>query len=106
VQRVPLRAGVSALRRSVPAINPEAGDVQGKLEEAAYLLRIPNRKPWGAMVRGGLGGLGGGGPPAQCGWGARGARGGCVAPRPRPPAPIHWNLQTVNTVLKPHIERR
>ena len=44
------RNGVSALRRAVPAINPEAGVVQSKLEEAAYLLRIPQRKPWGTMV--------------------------------------------------------
>jgi hypothetical protein len=37
------------LRRAVPAVNPEAGDVQRNLEEAAYLLRIPQRKPWGTM---------------------------------------------------------
>jgi cyclophilin family peptidyl-prolyl cis-trans isomerase len=37
------------LRRSVPAINEDAGTVQSKLEEAAYLLRIPQRKPWGTM---------------------------------------------------------
>ena len=43
------RNGVAALRRAVPAINPEAGRVQSKLEEAAYLLRIPQRKPWGTM---------------------------------------------------------
>ena len=45
----PPRDGVSALRRAVPAVNPEAGDVQRNLEEAAYLLRIPQRKPWGTM---------------------------------------------------------
>ena len=43
------RNGVAALRRAVPAVNPEAGAIQGKLEEAAYLLRIPQRKPWGTM---------------------------------------------------------
>ena len=43
------RNGVSALRRAVPAINEDAGTVQSKLEEAAYLLRIPQRKPWGTM---------------------------------------------------------
>ena len=43
------RNGVAALRRAVPAINEDAGTVQSKLEEAAYLLRIPQRKPWGTM---------------------------------------------------------
>ena len=43
------RNGVAALRRAVPAINEDAGIVQSKLEEAAYLLRIPQRKPWGTM---------------------------------------------------------
>jgi hypothetical protein len=43
------RNGVTALRRAVPVINPEASEVQYKLEEAAYLLRIPQRKPWGQM---------------------------------------------------------
>ena len=38
------RNGVAALRRAVPAINEDAGTVQSKLEEAAYLLRIPQRK--------------------------------------------------------------
>jgi len=46
------RNGVTALRRAVPALNPEAGEVQVKLEEAAYLLRIPQRKPWGTMAGG------------------------------------------------------
>ena len=43
------RNGVAALRRAVPTINEDAGTVQSKLEEAAYLLRIPQRKPWGTM---------------------------------------------------------
>ena len=43
------RNGVSALRRAVPAINEDTGMIQSKLEEAAYLLRIPQRKPWGTM---------------------------------------------------------
>ena len=43
------RNGVAALRRAVPSINEDAGVVQSKLEEAAYLLRIPQRKPWGTM---------------------------------------------------------
>lgn len=44
------RNGVAALRRAVPDVNREAGAIQSKLEEAAYLLRIPQRKPWGTMV--------------------------------------------------------
>ena len=44
------RNGVAALRRAVPAINTDAGEIQGRLEEAAYLLRIPQRKPWGTMA--------------------------------------------------------
>jgi cyclophilin family peptidyl-prolyl cis-trans isomerase len=43
------RNGIAALRRAVPGINEESGLVQSKLEEAAYLLRIPQRKPWGTM---------------------------------------------------------
>ena len=43
------RNGVAALRRAVPSVNTDAGEIQGRLEEAAYLLRIPQRKPWGTM---------------------------------------------------------
>jgi len=43
------RNGIAALRRAVPGINEDSGLVQSKLEEAAYLLRIPQRKPWGTM---------------------------------------------------------
>jgi len=44
------RSADTALRRSVPAFNPVAADLQSKLEEVAFLLRIPQRKPWGSMA--------------------------------------------------------
>ena len=43
------RSARAALRRAVPAINEETASAQKRLEEAAYLLRIPQRKPWSAM---------------------------------------------------------
>ena len=43
------RSARAALRRAVPAINEETASAQKRLEEAAYLLRIPQRKPWAAM---------------------------------------------------------
>mmetsp|Transcript_7178 Transcript_7178/g.18694 ORF Transcript_7178/g.18694 Transcript_7178/m.18694 type:complete len:360 (+) Transcript_7178:3-1082(+) len=47
--QIPRSADV-ALRRSIPAFNPVAANVQSKLEEVAFLLRIPQRKPWGSMT--------------------------------------------------------
>eukprot|EP00195_Chlamydomonas_chlamydogama_P006999 CAMPEP_0202892210 /NCGR_PEP_ID=MMETSP1392-20130828/1989_1 /ASSEMBLY_ACC=CAM_ASM_000868 /TAXON_ID=225041 /ORGANISM="Chlamydomonas chlamydogama, Strain SAG 11-48b" /LENGTH=381 /DNA_ID=CAMNT_0049576099 /DNA_START=237 /DNA_END=1383 /DNA_ORIENTATION=+ len=40
----------AALRRSIPAFNPDLAQVQKKLENTAYMLRIPQRKPWGSMA--------------------------------------------------------
>ena len=39
----------AALRRSIPAFNPTVAGVQRNLEDVAYYLRIPQRKPWGNM---------------------------------------------------------
>ena len=39
-----------ALRRSVPVVNPVLKDALAALEEAQYLFRIPQRKPFGAMA--------------------------------------------------------
>lgn len=36
--------------RSIPAFNPEVATIQKKLEDIAFLLRIPQRKPWGNMA--------------------------------------------------------
>jgi len=41
----------AALRRSVPAFNPVLGEAQSKMEDIAYLLRIPQRKPWDKMAK-------------------------------------------------------
>ena len=40
----------AALRRSIPAFNKDMREVQTKLEDVAFKLRIPQRKPWAAMV--------------------------------------------------------
>lgn len=40
----------AALRRSIPAFNEDVAKVQSALEDVAYLLRIPQRKPWGSMT--------------------------------------------------------
>ncbi len=40
----------AALRRSIPAFNKDVREVQQKLEDVAFKLRIPQRKPWPAMV--------------------------------------------------------
>jgi len=45
------RSAAAALRRAVPAVNEETKFVQTRLEEAAYLLRIPQRKPWSSMSK-------------------------------------------------------
>ena len=43
------RSPEAALRRSTPAVNTQMIEVQQKLEEVAYLLRIPQRKQWDRM---------------------------------------------------------
>lgn len=42
------RTGELALRRAIPA-NPKMKTVQESLEDISYLLRIPQRKPYGSM---------------------------------------------------------
>lgn len=44
--KVPRSAEV-ALRRAIPAVNPSMKSMQESLEEIFYLLRIPQRKPYG-----------------------------------------------------------
>ena len=39
----------SALRRSIPAFNKDVREVQTRLEDVAFKLRIPQRKPWVPM---------------------------------------------------------
>jgi cyclophilin family peptidyl-prolyl cis-trans isomerase len=39
-----------ALRRAVPVVNEATGRVQKSLENLLFLLRIPQRKPWGDMA--------------------------------------------------------
>lgn len=41
----------AALRRAIPAFNPSVAKVQKNMEEISYFMRIPQRKPWGNMVR-------------------------------------------------------
>lgn len=43
------RTPEAALRRSIPAFNADVRRIQDKLEDAAFKLRIPQRKPWAAM---------------------------------------------------------
>ncbi|KAF5829595.1 cyclophilin-type peptidyl-prolyl cis-trans isomerase [Dunaliella salina] len=45
------RTADAALRRSIPAINEEVRDIQRNLEDTTYLLRIPQRKPYGSMAK-------------------------------------------------------
>ena len=40
----------AALRRSIPATNPDIKQVQRNLEDIAFKLRIPQRKPWAQMT--------------------------------------------------------
>jgi len=40
----------AALRRAIPASNPEVRNVQRALEDISFKLRIPQRKPWQAMT--------------------------------------------------------
>lgn len=44
------RSASAALRRAIPTVNKETADVQAKVEEVAFFLRIPQRKPWGQMA--------------------------------------------------------
>ena len=44
------RTAESALRRATPAFNEDVKTVQRKLEDVQFLLRIPQRKPWGGMA--------------------------------------------------------
>ena len=43
------RNPAAALRRSTPAVNTEMAEIQKKLEDVAFLLRIPQRKQWDKM---------------------------------------------------------
>ena len=43
------RSADAALRRSIPALNPDVRKAQDLLESVAFKLRIPQRKPWAAM---------------------------------------------------------
>ena len=40
----------AALRRSIPAFNKDVKEVQARLEDVAFKLRIPQRKPWQGMA--------------------------------------------------------
>ena len=46
------RSAEAALRRATPAFNPDVEALQRRMEDIAYLLRIPQRKPWGSMAQG------------------------------------------------------
>ncbi|GBG61289.1 hypothetical protein CBR_g19822 [Chara braunii] len=48
--KVPRSADV-ALRRAIPAVNHSVKKMQNELEEISYLLRIPQRKPYGSMAK-------------------------------------------------------
>ena len=39
----------AALRRSIPAFNKDVKNIQARLEDIAFKLRIPQRKPWQGM---------------------------------------------------------
>ena len=40
----------AALRRSIPAFNKDVKNIQARLEDIAFKLRIPQRKPWQGMA--------------------------------------------------------
>jgi len=40
----------AALRRSIPVVNPVSKEILDKIEDAAFLLRIPQRKPYANMT--------------------------------------------------------
>ena len=44
------RSPEAALRRSVPAVNPAVSAARASLESVQFRLRIPQRKPWDAML--------------------------------------------------------
>jgi hypothetical protein len=44
------RSADAALRRATPAFNDDVKTAQRKLEDIQFLLRIPQRKPWGGMA--------------------------------------------------------
>ena len=37
--------------RSIPAFNNDLREVQNRMEDVAFKLRIPQRKPWDAMSK-------------------------------------------------------
>ncbi|KAG2496893.1 hypothetical protein HYH03_004901 [Edaphochlamys debaryana] len=43
------RSPDAALRRAIPAFNPEVKRIQKNLEDVQYLMRIPQNKPWASM---------------------------------------------------------
>jgi len=47
---VPARSVDAALRRSIPAFNRDVKDVQNRMEDVSFKLRIPQRKPWQGMA--------------------------------------------------------
>ena len=47
---VAFRSVDAALRRSIPAFNKDVKEVQARLEDVAFKLRIPQRKPWHGMA--------------------------------------------------------
>lgn len=44
------RSVEAALRRSIPAFNKDVKDVQARMEDISFKLRIPQRKPWQGMA--------------------------------------------------------
>ena len=40
----------AALRRAIPAANKDVKEMQRALEDIAFKLRIPQRKPWQQML--------------------------------------------------------
>ncbi|KAI8474603.1 MAG: cyclophilin-type peptidyl-prolyl cis-trans isomerase [Monoraphidium minutum] len=44
------RSPEAALRRATPAFNADVQTLQRRMENIAFLLRIPQRKPWGSMA--------------------------------------------------------
>jgi len=47
---VAARSVDAALRRSIPAFNRDVKDVQNRMEDVSFKLRIPQRKPWQGMA--------------------------------------------------------
>ena len=42
---------LSCVFRSIPAFNNDLREVQNRMEDVAFKLRIPQRKPWDAMAK-------------------------------------------------------